>query len=301
MRSVRFFFHHPFEIFARTASLVRNIIPDKQYIKILFRSRMGYKLDLKDPKTFSEKLQWLKLYDRRPEYVRMVDKLAAKEYVGSIIGQEFIIPTLGVWNRAEDIEWDSLPEQFVLKCTHDSGGIVICHDKSKLDILEAVDVLNTSLNRDYYLVGREWPYKNVPRRIIAEKLIEPEHSGKDLFDYKFFCFDGVVRMIEVDYNRFIHHNRNLYSPEWERINAELGYPSQPGIEFQRPPELDIAIQAARKLSMGIPHIRVDFYFVGGHVYFGELTLYHGSGMEYTKPESFNRLMGDWIALPNRNK
>ena len=155
---------------------------DRFFLKAKFRLCMGQRLNLKKPQTYSEKLQWLKLYDRKPEYTRMVDKYAVKDYVANILGPEYIIPTLGVWNSANEIDWDSLPNKFVLKCTHDSGGLVICHDKSKLDKVKAIKKLNESLHHDYYLAGREWPYKNVPRRIIAEKYIEPAPDTKDLPD-----------------------------------------------------------------------------------------------------------------------
>ena len=213
------------------------------------------------------------------------------------IGEEFIIPTIGVWDKPEDIEWDLLPKRFVLKCTHDSGGLVICSDKSKLDRKTAMEKLRLSLRRDYYRASREWPYKNVPRRIIAEEYLESEPGSNDLPDYKFFCFDGEVKFVELDYGRFSHHGRNLYTPEWRRVDAVLGVPSIPGVEFERPEGLDIAIGLAKKLSHGIPHVRVDFFIINGHVFFGELTLYHASGFNKITPESFDKQMGDWISLP----
>lgn len=272
-------------------------LPDKIYLEWLFRLRMGYRLDLKNPKTFSEKLQWLKLYDRKPEYTTMVDKYAVKDYVASIIGSQYIIPTLGVWDRPEDIEWDKLPNQFVLKTTHGSGssGVVICTDMATFDKEKAIAKLNNSMKKDIYCLLREWPYKNVPKRIIAEEYISDKNG--ELNDYKVFNFDGEPRMIEVDYNRFSGHSRNLYDMDWKRIDAVLKYPSVPGHEFTKPVVFDELKDLCRKVSVGIPHVRSDFYVVENKIYFGELTFYHGSGYEKTTPEEFNNTIGGWLVLP----
>ena len=164
-----------------------KFMSDEAYLKFMYKLKMKRKLNLSDPQTFNEKLQWLKIYDRKPEYTTMVDKYEAKKYVADIIGEEYIIPTLGVWDRFEDIDFDELPDQFVLKCTHDSGGLVICRDKSKLDLKAAKKKINKSLKRNYYWIGREWPYKNVRPRIIAEKFMT-DPTSDDLQDYKFFFF-----------------------------------------------------------------------------------------------------------------
>ena len=178
-------------------------LPDRIYLKIMFRLKMGYKLNLKNPRTFSEKLQWLKLYDRQPLYTQLVDKFAVKEYVAGMIGKDYIIPTLGVWDKPELIDWDSLPDQFVLKTTHGGGstGVVICKDKSSFDKEKAIENLKESMKQDIYSILKEWPYKNVPRRIIAEKYISPASNHKDLPDYKFFCFDGEVKALFVATDR----------------------------------------------------------------------------------------------------
>lgn len=273
-------------------------LPDKPYLELLFRLRMGYKLNLKNPQTFSEKLQWLKLYCRKPEFTKMVDKHAVKDYVASIIGEEYIIPTLGVWDRPEDIEWEKLPQQFVLKTTHGGGlgGVVICKDKDTFDKEKAVAKLKRSMKQDIYRQLREWPYKNVPRRILAEQYIVD--SNNELNDFKIFNFDGEPRMIEVDYDRFKGHLRNLYTTDWERISAVLKYPSDPEREFERPAVLDELKELCRKVSAGIPHVRSDFFIVDDKIYFGELTFFHGSGYEKTTPEEFNRTIGDWLVLPD---
>ena len=176
------------------------ILPDKMYIKRKYYRRMGKKLNLAHPTTYSEKIQWLKLDDRRPEYTTMVDKNLAKDYVAKIIGEEYIIPTLGVWDRFDDIDFGKLPNQFVLKCNHDSGGVVICKDKRTLNHKSAREKIEKSLGCNYFLHGREWPYKNVKPRIIAEKFLE-DRIANDLIDYKFYCFYGVAKAMYIAQGR----------------------------------------------------------------------------------------------------
>lgn len=286
--------HKPGRLFVPAWKLIGTHLPDELYLRVLFRLMTGKKLNLQSPETFGEKIQWLKLHDHNPDYKIMVDKYAVKEYVADKLGSEYIIPTLGVWDRVEDIDWDSLPNQFVLKCTHDSGGLVICKDKNKLDKREASKKLNSCLKKSYYKLYREWPYKDVPHRIIAEKYIEDE-SG-ELNDYKVFNFGGEPRMIQVDYNRFNGHLRNLYSPKWDRINATMGYPSDPSREFPKPEVLDELLELCKKLSVGIPHVRTDFYIVNNKIYFGEMTFYHSSGFQKITPKEFEKALGDWIIL-----
>lgn len=277
----------------------RTIWPDKIYLKAQFRFTMGKKLNLKNPQTFSEKLQWLKLYDRRPEYIVMVDKYAVKDYVANIIGEEYIIPTLGVWDRVEDIEWDKLPNQFVLKCTHDSGGLVICRDKTKLDRQAATKKLKISLQHDYYLGNREWPYKNVPRRIIAEKYIEPRPDIQDLPDYKFFCFDGKVKALFIATDR----QKEGKDVKFDFFDAEFNHlPFRQGHENAiptpaKPENFELMKKVAEQLSKGYPQVRVDLYDLGNKVLFGELTLYHFSGMVPFKPEEWDKRFGQMITLP----
>lgn len=287
--------HKPGRLFVPAWKLIGTHLPDELYLRVLFRLMTGKKLNLQSPETFGEKIQWLKLHDHNPDYKIMVDKYAVKEYVADKLGSKYIIPTLGVWDRVEDIDWDSLPNQFVLKCTHDSGGLVICKDKNKLDKREASKKLNSCLKKSFYKLYREWPYKDVPHRIIAEKYIEDE-SG-ELNDYKVFNFGGEPRMIQVDYNRFNGHLRNLYSPKWDRINATMGYPSDPSREFPKPEVLDELLELCKKLSVGIPHVRTDFYIVNNKIYFGEMTFYHSSGFQKITPKEFEKALGDWIILP----
>lgn len=257
----------------------------------------GNRLHLKHPQTFGEKIQWLKLYDRRPEYTMMVDKYAVKDYVAGIIGQEHVVPTLGVWGRPEDIDFESLPNQFVLKTTHGGGscGVLICRDKSIINRNEVVRRLSHAMKQDIYRGAREWAYKGVKPRIIAEKFLC--NSNGELIDYKVFCFGGEPRIIEVDYNRFKGHQRNLYDTEWNQIDAVIKYSSDPKRHFSKPEVLGELLTISKNLSKSIPHVRIDFYIVENHIYFGEFTFYHGSGYEPVHPAEFDSQMGEWVVLP----
>ena len=213
-----------------------RLFSDKQFLKMKFHIEMGQKLDLDNPKTFNEKLQWLKLYNRKLGYTRMVDKYAVKDFVANIIGKEHIIPTLGVWNSVDEIDWDSLPSQFVLKTTHGGGGggVVICKDKMRMNRQDACNKLQRSLKSDIYLSYREWPYKNVPKRILAEKYMVDE-SGIELKDYKFFCFDGEVKCFKVDFDRFISHKANYYDRDAKLLPFwEVAFPADHTRVFKKP-------------------------------------------------------------------
>jgi len=273
------------------------LIPDKVYLKIVFRLQVGKKLNLKNPQTFNEKIQWLKLYDKRPEYTLLVDKYEAKKYVEKLVGKEYIIPTLGVWNKFEEIDFDKLPDQFVLKTTHDSGGVIICKDKSQLDINATRLLFNKFLKQNFFNITREWPYKNVIPRIIAEKYMVDE-SGSELKDYKIFNFNGKAKLIQVDFDRFAEHKRNLYSTKWEFIDAQIKYPYNPMHQIERPLQLKKMLWLAEVLSKGFPHVRTDLYSINDKIYFGELTFHHGSGHEKFTPESLNVDLGKSILLPN---
>ena len=255
---------------------------DELYLKLLFYFTMGKRLDLKHPKTFNEKLQWLKLYNRRPEYTTMVDKYAVKDYVADKIGKEYIIPTLGVWDKPEQIEWDKLPNQFVLKTTHGGGnsGVVICKDKSTFNREQAIAKLNRSLQSDIYVNFREWPYKNVPKRIIAEEYIEDSRS-KELVDYKFFCFDGYVDSVMVCLDRQEGDTKfYFFDSKWQLKRYDIYSVNVPNdFTLSKPIFVDEMFNIAEKLSAGIPHARVDLYSVDGHIYFGEITLFSASGMD----------------------
>lgn len=287
---------HPRGMIMRFVNIFAPYLSDALYLRIKYFVAMGKPLRLKHPRTFNEKLQWLKLYNRRPEYTTMVDKVKAKEYVAKIIGEEHIIPTLGVWDSPDDIDFDKLPNQFVLKCNHDSGGLYICRDKSKMDVEQVKENLRKALNNDFFLYSREWPYKNVERKILAEKFMVDE-SGTELKDYKVFCFDGEPELIEVDFDRFVQHKRNIYGKSWDLIDMEIQYPSDSNHVVARPEALDDMLDLARKLSKGIPHVRTDFYSIGGKLYWGELTFFHGSGVERFRPQNWDEKLGELIVLP----
>ena len=272
-------------------------MPDEEYVKRRYKLVFGVEPNLENPQTFNEKLQWLKLHDHRPEYTTMVDKYAAKKWVADRIGEEYIIPTLGVWEHFDDIDFDKLPDQFVLKCTHDSGGVVIVKDRSQFDRKAAKQKIEKCLRQNFYFAGREWPYKNVPHRIIAEPYLTDE-SDVELKDYKIFNFDGQPKMIQVDYDRFAEHKRNLYTTDWKYIEAVICYPTDPSHKIACPKNLEKMLELAHTLSEGYPHVRTDFYNIDGRILFGELTLCHGAGMEIFDPPEFGLTVGKWLKLPS---
>ena len=273
-----------------------KVLPDKIFLQLQYYRHTGKRLNLKNPKTFNEKIQWLKLYNRKDEYTHMVDKYEAKRYVASVIGEEYIIPTLGIWESPDDIDFEQLPDQFVLKCTHNSGlGMYICKDKASIDIENVKSELKRGLKQNYYYTSREWPYKNVKPRIIAEQYMEDE-SGYELKDYKIFCFSGEPRLIEVDYNRFQGHKRNIYNLDWKLLDVEIEYPHDMNHIIEKPDNMDKMLELAKKLSNDIPFLRVDFYNVNGKIFFGELTFFHGAGYEKISPESFEETISTWLKV-----
>lgn len=274
-----------------------NKISDESYLKFLYRISMQKKLNLENPKTYNEKLQWLKLYDRNPQYTIMVDKYEVKQYVTEKIGEEYIIPTLGVWNNFDEIDFDKLPEQFVLKCTHDSGGLVICKNKASFDERAARKKINKSLRRNYFYAGREWPYKNVVPRIIAEKYMEDSET-EELRDYKFFVFGGQVKALFIASERYKEGETkfDFFDADFNHLEFTNGHPNA-DVMPQKPITFDKMKQLASKLGNGIPHVRVDLYEVDGKIYFGEMTFSHWNGFKPFKPEEWDGKFGEWIRLP----
>jgi len=256
---------------------------------------MHKELNLSAPKTYNEKLQWLKLYDRKPEYSRMVDKAEAKNFVANIIGQQHIIPTLGIWEKFDDIDFDHLPDKFVLKTTHGCGGVIICKDKAKLDIQKARKEIKFSFKHNYFAYGREWPYKNVRPRIIAEQFMVDE-SGLELKDYKFFCFDGEPKALFIATDRPHDTRFDFFDMEFNHLPFTNGHENATK-KIDKPLNFELMIEIARKLSKGIPHVRVDLYNVNGRIYFGELTFFHWGGMVPFVPEEWDYTFGSWIMLP----
>lgn len=277
-------------------------LPDRVYLKLMFRFKMGYRLNLKNPKTFSEKIQWLKLYNRRPEYTKMVDKYAVKEYVSKLIGEEYVIPTLAVWGNPEDIDLKILPDKFVLKTTHGGGseGVVICKNKEKFDRQKAIEQLHLSYDVDIYKQLREWPYKNVPRRIIAEQYISPASQVNDLPDYKWYCFAGEPRFCQIIQDRSTKETIDFFDTDWRHqefigLNPKAIHAA---VHPSCPKSLETQIRIAKKLSKGIPFVRIDLYEVDGQVYFGEMTFSPGSGFGNFSPKEYNDILGRMLNLPN---
>lgn len=296
-------------------SIVKNYLswlPDRLYLSLRFRCQMGYWIDWKNPKTFSEKIQWLKIYNRKPEYTMMVDKYAVKQYVADSIGEKYIIPTLGVWENFDDIDFSTLPRQFVLKTTHGGGGggVVICRDKSSFDKVQAKNFIKRSMKGDIYKSLREWPYKKVPKRIIAEKFMtsEKDSMSADLSDYKFFCFNGEPKYCQVIRDRHSKETIDFYDKNWNHQEfVGLNPVSRDDFTFVAhngvtpvvcPKNLEEMMGICRILAKGISFLRVDLYVIDEKIYFGELTFYPASGFGAFSPKDWNSRFGELITSPN---
>lgn len=279
----------------------RGIWPmsDEKYLRYRYYKHFHKELNLSNPRTFNEKLQWLKLYDHNPIYTKMVDKYEAKKYVASIIGDKYIIPTLGVWDRFSDIDFDVLPNQFVLKCTHDSGGLVIVKDKKNADLKAIKKKINRCLNRKYYYTGREWPYKNVKPRIIAEKFLFND-NGESLRDYKFFCFNGVAKALFVasDRNANVETKFDFFDMNFMHLDIINGHPNSKE-NIRKPITFDKMVEASQIISRNIPMVRVDFYEINEKMYFGEITFFHWSGFEPFIPAFWDDIFGSYIEIPGK--
>lgn len=273
------------------------ILPDKTYLKKFYKERTGKKLNLKNPQTFNEKCNWLKLYDRKPIYTVMVDKYKAREYISQKIGDKHLVPLLGVWDSPEEIDFNKLPNEFVLKCNHDNG-VIICKNKNLLDIQKTKKELVDRLNRDYYRKLREWPYKDVPRKIICEKLMYPK-EGEKTVDYKFMCFNGKVRLVALYAERFSGNlKEDYYTPEWKHVS--ILDKEEAGDVYEKPESFDEMVSIAEKLSKGIPVLRVDFNIWKDMLSVGEMTFFHhGSMLPFY--EDWENKMGGWIELPEKNR
>lgn len=303
MRPIKTFIKHPRLICSKILRLLSPLIKnDELYLKWLFRFEMGYWMNFDNPQTFIEKLQWLKLYNRRPEYTQMVDKYAVKEYVANIIGEEYIIPTLGVWDSVDEIDFESLPNQFVLKTTHGGGGggVVVCKDKSKLDIQKCKKQLQQSMDSCIYRGLREWPYRDVPHRIIAEQYLADE-SGQ-LPDYKFFCFNGVVKYCQVITDRYSDMKIYFFDHNWNYLNFAGLYTErnckieQKNETLIKPIHYSEMLHIAKRLSENLPFVRVDLYNIKGKIYFGEITFFPASGFGFFTSDEWDSKMGDLIKL-----
>ena len=278
-----------------------RLIPDRIYLQIVYFRHFKKFIDFDNPKTFNEKIQWLKLNYRKEEYTNLVDKYRVKQYITKLIGEEYVIPTLGVWKNVDDIDFKSLPEKFVLKCNNDSGGIVICKNKKDFDEVKAKSFLKERLKNNGYWYGREWPYKNVKPCIIAEKYMEDSIS-KDLKDYKFFCFNGSMEFFDIDIDRFIEHRSNYYDRNGNFLPFGKTYcPPDYTKKIEMPKNLDKMIELAETISHNTVLSRIDFYEIDGQVYFGEITFYPGSGFSPFTDEKWDYKLGDMRDLPNIKK
>ncbi len=273
-------------------------ISDERFIRWKYRLKMHQSLHLDPPKTFNEKLQWLKLHDQHPEYSQFVDKYEVKKYVAQIIGEQHIIPTLALFNSVEEIDFAKLPLQFVLKCTHNSGGIVICKDKKMLNADKAKRKLNRGLSKNPFWTNREYPYKSVKPRIIAEQYME-QGGGESLRDYKVLCFNGKAKLIELHLNRYTdHHTQDFYDAEWNKTTiSQGGYGATSDIVVPRPENFDEMIQLSELLTKDMVHCRVDWYSIKGQLFFGELTFFDGGGLNPFDDSNDDLMLGEWIKLP----
>lgn len=268
---------------------------DSLLLKVRYRITFHYSLNLKCPSTFNEKLQWLKLNDRKDVYHIMADKYEARNFVRENLGEEYLVPLLGSWDNAEDIEFTKLPKEFVLKCTHDSQSIVICKNKEKLDYKKTIETLKQGLQTNYYVLGREWAYKGIKPKVVAEKLLVDE-SKDDLKDYKVFCFHGEPKFIQIDYDRFKGHKRRFYSTNWEKLDFKITYADDASIIMPKPGCLQEMLKVSKILAKDVPFLRVDWYIVENKLYFGEMTFYPGCGFEPIEPYSKDIEWGKWLFM-----
>lgn len=285
-------------ISSRKIPFFSNLFSDSFYLKCFYRSALNKKLDLKHPRNFNEKLQWLKIHDRKSVYMEMVDKYDAKEFVAKKIGAEHIIKTYGVWESFDEIDFDSLPNSFVLKCTHDSAGYVICKNKEEFDFDKARKKITKCLKRNFYYVGREWPYKNLKPRVIAEEYME-DYTLHELRDYKIFTFNGEPKIMHLVSNRQNATEEtygDFFDMDFAHLDLTMGHPNAPKCP-EMPKNFEKMKEFAKILAEGTIHLRVDFYEVDGKLYFGELTFYQDSGLTDIKPEKWNDVLGEWIVLP----
>ena len=277
---------------------------DKEFLIRKFKACMGKELDLDNPKTFNEKLQWLKLYNRDPQYTMLVDKYLVRDYIREKLGEEYLIPLIGAWDSPDEIDFDALPDKFVLKCNHNSGlGMYICKDKSKMDVEKVKKELQRGLDQDYYLTGREWPYKDVPRKIICEKFMSDTPDASDFTDYKFFCFDGYVDCVMVCLERSSGNTKFYFFDEkWElkRLNIR-GKNAPEGFTIPKPECMDEMFKIAAELSKGLPYVRVDLYQSNGQIYFGEMTFFPDSGFDANLLKETDEYFGKLLKLPRNEE
>lgn len=298
-KALLFVIRKTYRMYFTMADTNKTLIPDKPYIKKLYEIKTGKKLNLKNPQTFNEKLQWLKLHNRKTIYTTMVDKYLVKEYVSNIIGDEYLIPTIAVYDKPEDIDFDVLPNQFVLKTTHDSGGVVVCKDKNSLDINKVREFLQYRQSINFYKTSREWPYKNVKKRIIAEQFIKDDLKS-ELRVYKVFNFNGTPKIIQtINGDKTDHEYINYYDTEWNLLKLKQNFPNGPIDD--KPVCLREILELSAKLAGDIPFIRTDFYEVKGKVLFSEFTFFSDAGFANFEPEEWDIKLGSMLDLHRKKK
>lgn len=277
-----------------------NKMDDKKYLELIYKIRNGEKLNIDNPRTFNEKLQWLKVYDHKDIYSKMVDKYEAKLFLSDLIGNKYIVKTYGVFNSFDEIDFDKLPDQFVIKCTHDCGGLIICKDKKTLDLNLAKKKINKCLKKNYYYSTREWPYKNVKPRIIIEELLVND-DGTEPIEYNFFCFNGIPKIVLTCHgDKRVKRYNDFYDMSFNKLDLKCTYDNSDFIE-KKPVLFEEMVKLSTIISKDLPHLRVDFYLCDGKLYIGELTFYHWSGFGKYSPKKWNYELGDMLDLSNVKK
>lgn len=276
---------------------ILRFIPDKLYVQLKYFYRFHRLPDLKNPKTYNEKLQWIKLYDRKQEYIQMCDKYEVKKLIAERFGEEYVVPTLGIYDKFDDIDFDSLPEKFVIKCTHDSGSVIICKNKQTFDYIKARKDITKALKTNYYWHSREWPYNFVKPRIIIDEYLEDDEY-KELRDYKVFAFDGEAKAIYISTNRQNANSKTFsdyFDENFNHLPLKNKYDNAP-IAPKKPIHFEKMKEIASSISKGYRHFRVDFFEANGKLYFGEITIFHGSGYDPFEPEEWDYVFGSWIKI-----
>lgn len=281
--------------------IIQRCLPAKVYLSLRYRIIFDRWINWSNPTTFTEKLQWLKLYHYGKEEAMLVDKVKVKEYIRNLIGDKYITPTIGVWDSANNIPFESLPNEYVLKCNHDSGSIHFHKKGAPIDRSYATKELNKVIKTNYYWTGCETPYRYVKPKIFAEYLLKSETMG-GLRDYKFFCFNGEPKVFKVDINRFENHQANYFDLDGKLLPfGEIDFPPIPDIKLEIPNNLPEMIDIARKIAQGLPFARVDLYNINGKITFGEITLFPTSGFGRFTDDKWDKLMGSWLILPTKKR
>ncbi|HEY5556696.1 ATP-grasp fold amidoligase family protein [Acetobacterium sp.] len=274
---------------------ITRIIPDETFVKLEYRASIGRRLNLDSPQSFNEKLQWLKLFDRKQEYTQLADKYKVRKYIKGTIGEEYLIPLLGVYDSYDEIDFEALPNQFVLKPNHTSGDVYLCKDKSKIDYVELKKTVKKWMEIEYYWIHREWPYKNIKPEIICEKFMSETNIPPN--DYKVVCFNGKARLVQVHMGRFTNHIQDTYDLEWNKIDMTWGFEISEHATCKKPKKLEKMIELSEQLAVNMCQVRIDWFIVEDNLYFGEITFFDGSGFTPIIPESYDYLLGSWINLP----